>query len=638
MGATLASVLVVLAASGPCRAQCELEKFTSTDVGSLGEFGKTLSLSGDVALIGAPDWNSAFVFRRLLPNRIWVQEAELTSLIPLEYGAAVSIYGDRALVGDPIHDNQNGAAYVYHYDGLQWTEEQKLIPDDPNEGRFGSSAFLVGELALIGASEDPDFTGLGAVYVFRFDVSTSSWMQEDKLVAPDPTNSAQFGHAVVVDDDVLVITAIGGEGNAEFSGSAYVYRLIEDRFVFEQELLADDGAEHDRFGEDAAVHDGVIVVGAEEDDDAGGSSGSAYTYRYDGGSWNFEQKLTASDADDNDSFGKAVGVHGDLAIIGAYRDEVGETLTVGAAYVFRFDGREWIEQTKLQISDGSQGTFFGGAIAFDGEIAIIGANSADTEHNNDVGAVYAFAIGGPDCDGDFQPDLCETDCNRNEIPDECELADGSAVDCNGNGVPDDCDVQVLFSGSSGPLSPIGAESPQEYVLLSPPAAEIDDVHLIFSASADLSAVKEFIVVELNDTSLGNIFVEGAEDCPKAPNVDEIVVPRSTFNNLVDGGHAFITMEAANQVNADLCDPPGYIVVTVEYLVPAESDDDNNNGIPDECEAVGDLDGDGVVGGSDLFILLGMWGPCDDCDDCLADIYEDCVVDVTDLILLLGNWG
>ena len=69
-----------------------------------------------------------------------------------------------------------------------------------------------------------------------------------------------------------------------------------------------------------------------------------------------------------------------------------------------------------------------------------------------------------------------------------------------------------------------------------------------------------------------------------------------------------------------------------------SRDDNNNGIPDECEIPGDLDGDGSVGVKDLLILLGSWGSCDDCNDCIADLDGDCTVGVGDLLILLGNWG
>ncbi len=52
--------------------------------------------------------------------------------------------------------------------------------------------------------------------------------------------------------------------------------------------------------------------------------------------------------------------------------------------------------------------------------------------------------------------------------------------------------------------------------------------------------------------------------------------------------------------------------------------------------LGDLDDDGVVGSSDLIILLGAWGRCR--GDCIADLDGDGAVGTTDLILLLGNWG
>lgn len=53
---------------------------------------------------------------------------------------------------------------------------------------------------------------------------------------------------------------------------------------------------------------------------------------------------------------------------------------------------------------------------------------------------------------------------------------------------------------------------------------------------------------------------------------------------------------------------------------------------------GDIDHDGDVDVTDLLLLLGAWGPCADCGDCLADLDDDCAVGVTDLLILLGNWG
>ena len=70
-----------------------------------------------------------------------------------------------------------------------------------------------------------------------------------------------------------------------------------------------------------------------------------------------------------------------------------------------------------------------------------------------------------------------------------------------------------------------------------------------------------------------------------------------------------------------------------------SEDLNTNDIPDECEAMGDLNGDGRVGTADLLILLGAWGECaDPCPPaCTGDLDGDCRVGVMDLLGLLTNW-
>jgi len=55
-------------------------------------------------------------------------------------------------------------------------------------------------------------------------------------------------------------------------------------------------------------------------------------------------------------------------------------------------------------------------------------------------------------------------------------------------------------------------------------------------------------------------------------------------------------------------------------------------------APGDLDGDGTVGTSDLLILFASWGPCADCNACMADLDGNCIVGTSDLLNLFSNWG
>ena len=63
------------------------------------------------------------------------------------------------------------------------------------------------------------------------------------------------------------------------------------------------------------------------------------------------------------------------------------------------------------------------------------------------------------------------------------------------------------------------------------------------------------------------------------------------------------------------------------------------GCPTEpaCEHFADLNCDGVIGVTDLQILLGAWGSCA-ATGCPADLDGNGIVGVGDLLLLLTNWG
>ncbi len=67
-------------------------------------------------------------------------------------------------------------------------------------------------------------------------------------------------------------------------------------------------------------------------------------------------------------------------------------------------------------------------------------------------------------------------------------------------------------------------------------------------------------------------------------------------------------------------------------------DSDGTGVPDSCEAAGDLDGDGRVGITDFLTLLATWGPCPNPGACPADLDDDGIVGITDFLLLLGNWS
>jgi hypothetical protein len=71
------------------------------------------------------------------------------------------------------------------------------------------------------------------------------------------------------------------------------------------------------------------------------------------------------------------------------------------------------------------------------------------------------------------------------------------------------------------------------------------------------------------------------------------------------------------------------------IADGTSADVNDNGVPDECECIGDADGDGAIGFQDLLVLLQEWGPCLACP---SDLDGSDAVAFGDLLQLLFLWG
>lgn len=103
-----------------------------------------------------------------------IQEARLTAADLASddnFGWSVSLSADRALIGawqDDDQGTESGSAYVFVLSGGAWVQEAKLVPTDgAASGYFGATVSLSGNRAAVGASvDDPRGTDVGAAYVF----------------------------------------------------------------------------------------------------------------------------------------------------------------------------------------------------------------------------------------------------------------------------------------------------------------------------------------------------------------------------------------------------------------------------------------------------------------------------------------
>ena len=379
----------------------------TTTIGSINRgtgahFGISVALSGDRAVIGAslglfepgPDQRTAYVFQRL--GRDFYQVRQLGPELGTaddRFGYAVAFDGDTVLVGAHRGDvtaTDQGAAYAFLLHDSKHDEQQKLVAHDGDESDFlGDAVALSGDTLVVGAYGDNigDNANQGSVYVFTR--NGTEWTFQQKISAEDGAAGDNFGSAVAIDGDTLVVGARYDDvdGNSDL-GSAYVFTRSGTVWTFQQKLKNIEAVNaNDNFGFAVALSGETVLVGARG---VSNSKGAAYVFIRNGTVWTQQTKLNASDGAAGDDFGLSVSLSGNTAVIGAPFDTVDMKGSQGSAYVFTRTGTVWTERKKLTANDGAADDRFGRAVAVSQDIVVVGAVHDTIGTNTSQGSAYVF--------------------------------------------------------------------------------------------------------------------------------------------------------------------------------------------------------------------------------------------------------
>lgn len=367
-------------------------------------FGSAIEISsdGNTAIVGAAradvtlgssrnEAGAAYIFRYDGTN--WIAQASLTAndaLASDHFGNFVTLSsdGDRAFVGVPEDDNTDGSGpgsgsdrgsvYIYDFDGTDWEFTARLTADDGGQSdKFGTSISVNnnGTAFVAGAP------GESAAYHFKLDGGT--WTQTQKLTASDHLISDKFGKAVDIsgDGNTIVIGAHENDhaynsANGEHKGTAYIFKYSGSTWTEQTIIYPADVGAHDNFGEDVGInYDGTtIVVGSEYDDhslNAAGTlatnGGSAYIFDFNGSEWLETQQIVSTESAGSDRFGRLVKISDDgLTIgIGNHLDDHSEgsvgggSSNRGSAILYKKLDNSWIEVKALTAPDANQDDNFG---------------------------------------------------------------------------------------------------------------------------------------------------------------------------------------------------------------------------------------------------------------------------------------
>ena len=299
------------------------------------------------------------------------------------FGISQSASGGLIAVGvSSDDDNGSGAGAVYIFDSVNGNELVKLLAQDgSNFDAFGIAVGIDNGIVAVGAFGDDD-NGSGSGSAYLFDASTGA--QLFKLIADDGVSNDKFGKSIAINGNIVVVGAPNNDEAGSNSGAAYVFNVSTGLQI--AKLIGNDTVGGDAFGTAVAVENGIVAVGSPLDDfpDIGQNAGSVYVFDGVNGVQIFH--IIGGDSDPQDQFGTSVDFNGGIIAVGAVRHHHSGPIA-GSAYLF--DGSQGFEISELNAIDGVGGDLFGGSIAIDNGIVVVGASGND-ENGSGAGSAYFF--------------------------------------------------------------------------------------------------------------------------------------------------------------------------------------------------------------------------------------------------------
>ncbi len=243
------------------------------------------ALSGPSAAVSG----TAFVYQRSGSTWSYVDALSppVATTVAEQFGCALALGPDRLLVGARTHDGggkvDSGGVYVYARTNVStFTLQTTLHAADAQVGdNFGTAVAIDGSSAVIGAFEASHSGKIGAGAAYVFTGSGATWTQQAKLVASDAVGADLFGESVAISGDVVTIGAsrvdAAGMNNA---GAAYPFQRVGTTWTEQRRFVAFDGAANDEFGHALAMAgDAVLVSALVADVTTKPDAGAAYVYR-----------------------------------------------------------------------------------------------------------------------------------------------------------------------------------------------------------------------------------------------------------------------------------------------------------------------------------------------------------------------
>lgn len=469
-------------------AQCsttELAELGAYDAQAGDLYGTSVAIDGFLAVVGSPGdaGGTGMVYVYMFDGFNWRLQCRLTAsnYQPGDrFGTSVSVSGDVVVVGAPQPSplNANGQAYVFVKPSTGWFDmtENAILTSSTgaNYDNFGYAAAIDGDTVVVGAYLDDDSgTNSGAAFVFeRAAMGWRSMTETAVLTASDNNIGDQFGVSVAIDGRQVIVGADRDSDVALQAGSAYVFEAPASGWASMTEsakLTRTAPVDFDRFGLSVGSTDGAAVVGAWGDDAAAEKAGAAFVFERPVTGWanmNETATLTASNAAAGDHLGWSVDIDGDTVVAGAPAN-LFDGSGFGSSYVYLRPVAGWVSTTEDSTQVQSTPALddeFGMSVSISEPLVYVGARFVETLAYSQSGASYLFGL--------------NDDCDRNGVLDRCDVLAGNGSDNDNDGHLDNC--ALIGDSYCGPAVPNSTGVPSRINASGSPMVAQNNITLVAS--------------------------------------------------------------------------------------------------------------------------------------------------------------
>lgn len=316
-----------------------------------------------------------------------------------EFGNSVAISGNFAVIGDPEEDiggiTDRGTASVYRFNGVQWEFVQKLV--DATGGAsdfFGYSVSISGHFIIVGSYGDN--VGLnanqGSVSIFQY--NGTSWVLMQKITDAAGASNDFFGFSVAISGNFAVVGAYQDDNGLNTDqGSVSFYNYNGTSWVLQQKSFGTGGSASDFFGYSVSINGNYAAVGSIGDDVTTTSDGSVTIFKYNGiNAWLNTGMVYSITPFFFSNFGASVSVTAEYLAVG----EPSSTAAVpggpqGKTFVYKSNGNIYsaIQEFALPATENSP-VYYGASVFLSGNYLLIGVPERDVDGTGGTGEVIIY--------------------------------------------------------------------------------------------------------------------------------------------------------------------------------------------------------------------------------------------------------